>query len=76
MDGDAIERAARARRGHPFLNTRQTSHYLGLSKRFLEKMRARGEGPIFRHHGRFVLYHIDDLDSWSRGSAGDKRRDD
>lgn len=29
---------------HPFLNTRQASHYLGLSVRYLERMRAGGKG--------------------------------
>lgn len=66
---DEIARAERARHNHPFLNTRQTGHYLGLSVRYLERMRSRGDGPRFRRHGRFVLYHIDDLDVWSRASA-------
>ena len=65
-DDDAINRAARARRGSPFLNTPQAAHYIGLSGRTLEAMRAQGLGPDFRRHGRFVRYHIDDLDDWSR----------
>jgi hypothetical protein len=76
MDGDEFARAERARRSNPFLNTGQTGHYLGLSVRFLERMRARGEGPLFRHHGRFVFYHIDDLDAWSRTNAGRRRKSD
>uniref|UniRef100_UPI003183F458 hypothetical protein n=1 Tax=Edaphosphingomonas laterariae TaxID=861865 RepID=UPI003183F458 len=43
-------------------------------------MRRRGEGPLFRRHGRHVRYHVDDLDSWSRQSGNasglDTRNDD
>jgi len=49
----------------PFLNTRQAGHYLGLTPRHLERLRRHGGGPVFRRHGRFVVYHIADLDAWS-----------
>ncbi|MGX1101565.1 helix-turn-helix transcriptional regulator [Amorphus sp. MBR-141] len=71
---DENARAARAKRGSPFLNTAQAAFYVGLSARTLEKMRTAGTGPIYRKHGRYVRYHIDDLDAWSEGrttSAGD-----
>jgi hypothetical protein len=71
-DEDANRRAARARRGSPFLNTAQAAHYIGLGERTLEAMRSAGEGPYFRRHGRFVRYHIDDLDAWSR-KTGESR---
>jgi hypothetical protein len=58
---DASLRAERAYTRSPFLNTRQASHFLGLSPRLLERMRTRAFGPPFRRHGRFVRYHIDDL---------------
>jgi hypothetical protein len=29
-------------------------------------MRTAGAGPRFRKHGRYVRYHIDDLDDWSK----------
>lgn len=74
MGDEDIVRAERARRSHPFLNTRQASYYLGLSARYLERLRSRGTGPVFRRHGRFVLYHIDDLDAWSRATAGGEAR--
>lgn len=70
-DDDDIARAERARRAHPFLNTSQAAHYLGISQRLLEKMRARGEGPAYRRHSRFIQYHIDDLIAWSE-STGSK----
>lgn len=62
---DAIDRAERAKRGSPFLNTDQAAHYLGLSRRFLQKLRSKGEGPLHRHHSTMVQYHIDDLQAWS-----------
>jgi hypothetical protein len=65
MDDD-IERAARAKKGSPFLSTDQAAFYLGLSARKLQAMRAAGIGPGFRRHSRYVRYHIDDLDRWSR----------
>jgi hypothetical protein len=49
----------------PFLNTRQAGHYLGLTVRHLERLRSAGGGPLFRRHGRYVVYHIDDLNAWS-----------
>ena len=62
---DEIARAANAKKGSPFLNTDQAAHYVSLSRRTLEKMRTAGGGPRFRKHGRYVRYHIDDLDEWS-----------
>ena len=63
---DDIERAQRAKRGSPFLNTDQAAAYLKISSRLLKRLRVGGEGPVFRRHSRFVQYHIDDLDLWSR----------
>jgi len=62
---DEIDRADKARQGSPFLNTAQAAFYIGLSRRTLEKMRLTGDGPRFRKHGRYVRYHINDLDAWS-----------
>jgi hypothetical protein len=64
MDDD-VARAARAKKGSPFLCTEQAAFYLGLSPRFMQDMRRRGTGPRFRRHSRYVRYHIDDLDAWS-----------
>ena len=66
MDDD-IARAARAKKGSPFLSTEQAAFYLGLSPRKLQAFRAAGDGPRFRRHSRYVRYHIDDLDAWSKG---------
>jgi hypothetical protein len=64
---DEIGRAARAKKGSPFLSTEQAAFYLGLSARKLQAMRSAGGGPHFRRHSRYVRYHIDDLDRWSNG---------
>ena len=64
MDNE-ISNAESARKISPFLNTREAAHYVGLSPRTLEKMRVLGGGPRYRKHGRYVRYHIADLDSWS-----------
>ena len=68
MDDDIL-RAERAKRGSPYLNTAQAAHYLGISVRTMQRMRAgkmRDPGPIPRRHARMVQYHIDDLQAWSR----------
>ena len=66
MDSDDdINRANRAKRGSPFLNTDQAAAYLKISSRLLKRLRREGKGPVFRRHCRFVQYHIDDLDGWS-----------
>ncbi|WP_106640173.1 helix-turn-helix transcriptional regulator [Allosphingosinicella vermicomposti] len=70
---DEIARAAKAKKGCPFLNTAQAAYYIGLSARTLEKMRSAGQGPRFRKHGRYVRYHIVDLDAWSEGGTSAAR---
>ena len=67
MSEDEVARAARAKKGSPFLSTEQAAFYLGLSPRKLQAMRAAAPGPVFRRHSRYVRYHIDDLDRWSKG---------
>ena len=66
---DDFERAARAKKGSPFLSTEQAAFYLGLSARKIQAMRGAGLGPRFRRHSRYVRYHIDDLDAWSESPA-------
>ena len=63
---DDYQRAQQAKKGSPFLNTEQAAFYLGLTARTLQELRRTDDGPRFRRHCRFVRYHIDDLDSWSR----------
>jgi len=68
MSDDEDARAERARHGNPFLNSPQAANYLRMSNRQMERLRSRGDGPCFRRHGRYVRYHIDDLDAWSKGT--------
>lgn len=63
---DQVLRAESAKRGTPYLNTAQAAHYLGISVRTMQRLRARGRGPMPRRHALMVLYHIDDLDAWSQ----------
>jgi excisionase family DNA binding protein len=59
------DRTQNARTDSPFLTTAQAGSYVGLSRRTLEKMRTTGNGPAYRKHGRYVRYHMADLDAWS-----------
>ena len=58
-------RVEQTRKESPILTTTQAGTYVGLSRRTLEKMRTAGTGPAYRKHGRYVRYHIADLDAWS-----------
>jgi len=62
---DIATRIARAKKGCPFLTTKEAAFYLGLKPHTLVKMRKQNRGPKFRRHGRNIFYHIDDLDAWS-----------
>ncbi|MGH6803373.1 MAG: helix-turn-helix transcriptional regulator [Methyloceanibacter sp.] len=75
MDDDA-DRAANARKGSPFLSTAQAAFFIGLSRRTLEKMRVQGLGPVYRKHGRYVRYHIADLEAWSTSNLKRSTSDD
>lgn len=68
MDG-SIPVTMPSRNSSPFLSTKQAAAYVGLSPRTLEKMRVVGGGPMYRKHGRYVRYHIDDLSGWSSSNA-------
>ncbi|PCJ43232.1 MAG: DNA-binding protein [Alphaproteobacteria bacterium] len=47
------------------MKTLQAAEYLLLSPKTLEKMRWFGNGPRYRKHAANVVYHIDDLKTWS-----------
>lgn len=63
---DELRHANDAKKGSPFLTTDQAAHYLGLGRMALEKMRRKNRGPRYRKHGRYVRYHIAELDAWSQ----------
>lgn len=66
---DANAHAEEAKKNSPFLNTAQAAFYVGLAQQTLEKMRREKRGPRYRKHGRYVRYHIADLDAWSEASG-------
>lgn len=47
-----------------YLNTKQASNYLGLSRQFLEIARHKGSGPRYIKLARAVRYRRTDLDAW------------
>jgi len=46
------------------LKPKQAAEYLGISISLLEKMRSRGDSPIYAKLGRAIIYEIGDLDNW------------
>lgn len=50
----------------PYLCTDEAALYLRCSVRALEHFRSDGGGPAYRKHGGSVVYHVHDLDRWSR----------
>lgn len=66
---DPDDRAHAARLRCPFLTGKQAAFYLGVAEPTLRAMRAAGNGPRCRLHGRTYRYHIDDLDTWSEARA-------
>ena len=66
---DTNARARQAKKGSPFLTTKEAAFYLGLKPQTMVKMRMQGRGPKYRKHGRHIFYHIDDLDAWSAGRS-------
>ncbi len=59
----------------PFYTTREAGLFLKLKPNTLEKMRVYGGGPIYRKHGRYVRYHINDLNAWSNQRKMDSTSD-
>ena len=50
------------------LDTEQAAHYLRLSVRTLENLRAAGDGPTYcQPTPRRYVYQIDDLRAWVAG---------
>ena len=59
----------------PYFNTAEAAKYLRLSPRTLENMRLTGEGPVYRKHGRLVVYHLTDLIAWSESRKQESTSD-
>jgi predicted DNA-binding transcriptional regulator AlpA len=71
---DDLDEARQARKGSPFLTTKQAAYYLGFTARSLHAMRRKGRGPRFVRLGRAVRYHIRDLVAYAN-EAGVERSD-
>jgi excisionase family DNA binding protein len=58
------------------LTTKQAAEYLNLSDSYVEKLRVRGGGPLFKKIGRSVRYSTGDLDEFlvqrTRRSTSDR----
>lgn len=52
----------------PFVDVEEAAKFLHLEPKTLQNMRWNGMGPKYRKHGRKVVYHKDDLFSWSLGN--------
>ncbi|MBU4565611.1 MAG: helix-turn-helix domain-containing protein [Proteobacteria bacterium] len=59
------------------VNLRETeaAAWLGVRPNTMARWRVEGKGPVFRRHGRVVVYAMDDLERWSqsqrRGSTSE-----
>ena len=48
------------------LTQREAAERLGMSERYLESQRHKGDGPPFiRISARAIRYRVDDLEAWS-----------
>ena len=63
--GQTLNKYSTELHASPFMNTLRAAEYLLLSPKTLEKMRWFGNGPRYRKHAANVVYHIDDLKTWS-----------
>ena len=59
-----------------YLTTEEAAQYRRISPRTLQNMRATGNGPIFRKHGKRVFYALADLIAWSEASKKESLYDD
>ena len=50
-----------------FVDEKYLAERFGLSRRYWQLLRQRGEGPIYYGVGRRVLYDPDEVDAWLRG---------
>tara|TARA_R110000772_G_scaffold87094_6_gene181829 strand:- start:1344 stop:1634 length:291 start_codon:yes stop_codon:yes gene_type:complete len=71
---DTGRQKERQRPASPFLDIEEAAERLKLSPHTLNKWRHEGRGPAFRDHGRRIVYHVDDLDSWSQDHKRHKAR--
>jgi excisionase family DNA binding protein len=59
-----------------FLTLREAARLLAVDPRTLDKWRHEGAGPVYRKHGRRVVYHRADLIAWSESRRRVSTADD
>ena len=52
----------------PYLTVAEAAEFLRLKRRTLDNMRYQGIGPKYRKHGGRIVYHVEDLETWSRNT--------
>jgi hypothetical protein len=50
----------------PWLDTKSAAKYLGCHPDTLRRWRREGCGPRCNKRGKFIRYHVDELDNWIR----------
>lgn len=50
----------------PWLTTQAAAKYLGCHPDTLRRWRREGCGPLCNKRGKFIRYHVDELDNWIR----------
>lgn len=50
----------------PWLDTKSAAKYLGCHPDTLRRWRRERIGPRCNKRGKFIRYHVDDLDAWIR----------
>ncbi len=66
------EKRAKVRTGAAapiYLSPEQAAEYLHVTTGMLTKWRCSRKGPVFRKHGRFVVYVQAELDAWSEAQC-------
>jgi excisionase family DNA binding protein len=59
-----------------FLTLKEAARLLAVDPRTLDKWRCAGEGPVYRKHGRRVVYSRADLLAWSESRRRVSTADD
>ena len=57
-----------------YLNDAQAAEYLGITPRYLRRLRERGEMPVLRFGPKTLRYSPADLDAWAASKREDVRR--
>lgn len=50
----------------PWRTPQKAAEYLDFHTDTLRRWRREGVGPPYSKHGKFIRYHVDDLDAWMR----------